>query len=138
MSGQPTGNAVPEKPRTADEINLLAPNVWPRNLVRNPDGQVSVAGVTVGALAEQFGTPLFVIDEDDFRSRCREIAGAFGVASTCTTPERRSCAPRLPAGSRKRACASTSPPVANWPWPCTPSSRLGESPCTATTNQFPN
>lgn len=78
MSGQPTGNAVPEKPRTADEINLLAPNVWPRNLVRNPDGQVSVAGVTVGALAEQFGTPLFVIDEDDFRSRCREIAGAFG------------------------------------------------------------
>ena len=40
--------------------------------------QVSVAGVTVGELAEQFGTPVFVIDEDDFRSRCREIADAFG------------------------------------------------------------
>ncbi|CAM5727931.1 diaminopimelate decarboxylase [Mycolicibacterium aubagnense] len=78
MSGQSTGNVVPEKPRTSDEINLLAPNVWPRNLVRDADGQVSIAGVTVSALAEQFGTPLFVIDEDDFRSRCREIAGAFG------------------------------------------------------------
>jgi len=78
VSGQPTGNVVPEKPRTPDEVNLLAPNVWPRNLVRGADGQVSVAGVTVGALAEQFGTPLFVIDEDDFRSRCRDIANAFG------------------------------------------------------------
>lgn len=29
-------------------------------------------------LAAEYGTPLFVIDEDDFRSRCREIAAAFG------------------------------------------------------------
>ncbi|PEG54364.1 diaminopimelate decarboxylase [Mycolicibacterium diernhoferi] len=57
---------------------LLAPNVWPRNLVRGDDGVVSVAGVSVTDLAEQFGTPLFVIDEDDFRGRCREIADAFG------------------------------------------------------------
>ncbi|WP_395311949.1 diaminopimelate decarboxylase [Mycobacterium sp. AMU20-3851] len=57
---------------------LLAPNVWPRNLVRGQDGVVSVAGVSVADLAAQFGTPLFVIDEDDFRGRCREIADAFG------------------------------------------------------------
>ncbi|MGK2870116.1 MAG: diaminopimelate decarboxylase [Mycobacterium sp.] len=57
---------------------LLAPNVWPQNLVRGADGVVSVAGVTVAELAAEFGTPLFVIDEDDFRSRCREIASAFG------------------------------------------------------------
>ena len=37
---------------------------------------VSIAGVTVSDLAAEFGTPLFVIDEDDFRSRCREIADA--------------------------------------------------------------
>lgn len=29
-------------------------------------------------LAQEYGTPLFVVDEDDFRSRCREIASAFG------------------------------------------------------------
>ena len=29
-------------------------------------------------LAQEYGTPLFVIDEDDFRFRCKEIAAAFG------------------------------------------------------------
>ncbi|MGV1088943.1 MAG: diaminopimelate decarboxylase [Mycobacterium sp.] len=56
----------------------LAPNVWPRNLVRGADGTVRVAGVAVTELAGEFGTPLFVIDEDDFRGRCREMAQAFG------------------------------------------------------------
>ncbi|MEN3219533.1 diaminopimelate decarboxylase [Mycolicibacterium porcinum] len=57
---------------------LLAPNVWPHNLVRGDDGVVSIAGVPVTELAAEYGTPLFVIDEDDFRSRCRDIASAFG------------------------------------------------------------
>ncbi|ANE79715.1 diaminopimelate decarboxylase [Mycobacterium adipatum] len=77
MSAQ-SGTAVPPKPGTSDEIMLLAPNVWPRSLVRGADGVVTVAGVSVTDLAERFGTPLFVIDEDDFRGRCREIASAFG------------------------------------------------------------
>ncbi len=69
---------APAKPQSSDEIMLLAPNVWPRNLVRGDDGVVSIAGVPVTALAAEYGTPLFVIDEDDFRSRCRDIASAFG------------------------------------------------------------
>ena len=69
---------APVKPESADELMLMAPNVWPRNLVRGDDGVVSIAGVAVTELAQWFGTPLFVIDEDDFRSRCREIAKAFG------------------------------------------------------------
>ena len=73
-----SAHAVPPKPGTSDEIMLLAPNVWPRSLVRGADGVVTVAGVSVTDLAERFGTPLFVIDEDDFRGRCREIASAFG------------------------------------------------------------
>ena len=32
-------------------------------------------------LAERYGTPLFVMDEDDFRGRCREMAEAFGGGS---------------------------------------------------------
>ena len=39
---------------------------------------VSIAGCAVTDIADEFGTPVFVIDEDDFRSRCREIAAAFG------------------------------------------------------------
>ena len=71
------GNA-PAKPASAREILHLAPNVWPDNLIRADDGVVSIAGVSVTDLAAEYGTPLFVIDEDDFRSRCRHIAAAFG------------------------------------------------------------
>ena len=69
---------APQRPQTAADVLTLAPNVWPRNLVRDTDGVVSIAGVTVADLAAEYGTPLFVIDEDDFRARCREIAAAFG------------------------------------------------------------
>lgn len=69
---------VPARPQTAQELLALAPNVWPRNALRGDDGVVSIAGVSVNSLAQEYGTPLFVIDEDDFRSRCREIAAAFG------------------------------------------------------------
>jgi diaminopimelate decarboxylase len=56
----------------------LAPNVWPRNIVRDADGVASIAGVKATGIADEFGTPVFVIDEADVRSRCREIADAFG------------------------------------------------------------
>ncbi len=69
---------VPPRPQTAQELLRLAPNVWPRNTFRGDDGVVRVAGVAVTELAEEYGTPLFVIDEDDFRYRCREMAAAFG------------------------------------------------------------
>jgi diaminopimelate decarboxylase len=69
---------MPPRPQTSRELLQLAPNVWPRNAVRNASGVVSVATVPVTDLAREYGTPLFVIDEDDFRSRCREIAAAFG------------------------------------------------------------
>ncbi len=68
----------PPRPQSADELLRLAPNVWPRNTVRDESGATSVAGAALTDLAQEFGTPLFVIDEDDFRSRCKEIASAFG------------------------------------------------------------
>ena len=87
MNAHPAGPATPRRsitpvrpprPASPDELLLLAPNVWPRNTVRGDDGVVSIAGVTVTDLAREYGTPLFVIDEDDFRSRCRDMAEAFG------------------------------------------------------------
>ena len=70
--------SAPGRPQNSGEMLELAQNVWPHNLIRGDDGTVRVAGLTVTDLAAQFGTPLFVIDEDDFRSRCREMAQAFG------------------------------------------------------------
>ena len=69
---------APQRPQTTAEVLALSPRVWPRNLLRGDDGVVRVAGVPVTELAATYGTPLFVIDEDDFRSRCREMAEAFG------------------------------------------------------------
>ncbi|MCB0933498.1 MAG: diaminopimelate decarboxylase [Mycobacterium sp.] len=68
----------PPRPQSAADVLTLAPNVWPRNAFRGSDGVVRVAGVTVTELALEYGTPLFVLDEDDFRGRCREMAAAFG------------------------------------------------------------
>ncbi|MFZ8902223.1 MAG: diaminopimelate decarboxylase, partial [Ilumatobacteraceae bacterium] len=42
------------------------------------DGSLSIASCRVTDLAEEFGTPLFVYDENHIRSRCREAVNAFG------------------------------------------------------------
>ena len=88
MSAHPAGSrheyphapAIGERPATSDELMSLAPAVWPRGASRREDGAVEFAGVAASDLAAEYGTPLFVIDEDDFRSRCREMAEAFGGA----------------------------------------------------------
>jgi diaminopimelate decarboxylase len=45
-------------------------------------GSLSVGGVDLAALAAEFGTPLYVYDEDELRTRCREYRAGFdgGVA----------------------------------------------------------
>ena len=70
--------ASPPRPQSPEELLRLAPNVWPRNVARNETGVTCIAGIPLTDLAQEYGTPLFVIDEDDFRSRCKEIAVAFG------------------------------------------------------------
>jgi diaminopimelate decarboxylase len=68
-SGFPPANAV--------ELDLLPAKVWPRNTFRAADGVVRIAGVDVRELADTYGTPLFVVDEADFKSRCADYAEAF-------------------------------------------------------------
>ncbi|MEJ6014293.1 diaminopimelate decarboxylase [Corynebacterium sp. H127] len=61
------------------DFNALPAHVWPRTARREEDGIVTIGGVPLPELVEEFGTPLFVVDEDDFRSRCRDMAAAFGA-----------------------------------------------------------
>lgn len=61
------------------DFNNLPAHVWPRTARREEDGIVTIGGVPLPDLAEEYGTPLFVVDEDDFRSRCRDMAAAFGA-----------------------------------------------------------
>ncbi|MDJ0499010.1 MAG: diaminopimelate decarboxylase, partial [Acidimicrobiia bacterium] len=46
------------------------------------DGRLHLGGCNVVELAEEYGTPLFVYDEEHLRARCREAVAAFpdGVA----------------------------------------------------------
>ena len=74
----PAKETMEERPRNASEMTTLPEHVYPRHAARGDDGVVTLAGVPVTDLAAQYGTPLFVIDEDDFRGRAREMAAAFG------------------------------------------------------------
>ncbi|MGV9879888.1 diaminopimelate decarboxylase [Streptomyces sp. NPDC003006] len=84
-------SAHPAGPRHADvlpeghysapptDLNALDPKVWSRTVTRAPEGVVSVGGIEVTRLAEEFGTPAYFVDEADFRARCRAWRDAFGT-----------------------------------------------------------
>jgi len=74
----------------------LEPAVWPRCAARSATGVLELGGVDVRDLAAEFGTPAYVLDEDDFRGRCRDWRDAFagsdvyyaGKAFLCTAVAR--------------------------------------------------
>ncbi|MEV6669955.1 diaminopimelate decarboxylase [Streptomyces sp. NPDC051162] len=84
-------SAHPAGPRYADvlpeghyaapptDLNALDPRVWARTVTRDADGVATVGGIKVTELAEEFGTPAYFLDEDDFRARCRAWRDAFGT-----------------------------------------------------------
>ncbi|WP_203968256.1 diaminopimelate decarboxylase [Sediminihabitans luteus] len=55
-------------------------HVWPSGAELADDGSLTLAGIDVRELAEQQGTPAFVLDEADFRARARRYADAFTEA----------------------------------------------------------
>ena len=50
---------------------------WPETTRRTSEGALEFGGVSVLDLAEEFGTPLYVFDEDTLRSRARLIRDEF-------------------------------------------------------------
>ena len=62
------------------DVNTLIDGLWSRTTARNAEGAVEVGGVDVRRIAEEVGTPAFVLDEDDFRHRARAFRDAFAEA----------------------------------------------------------
>ena len=60
--------------------DALDPKVWSAGTARADDGGLAVQGVSAAALAAEFGTPLLVMDEDDFRARARSFREGFDSA----------------------------------------------------------
>ena len=71
VQGGPTWLTVP------DDLNELDLSLWPRGTHRDETGRVVVAGVALTDVVAEHGTPVYVIDEDDFRSRARDFRAAF-------------------------------------------------------------
>jgi diaminopimelate decarboxylase len=89
--------AHPAGPRHADvlpadhppappaDLNALHPAIWPRSAARR-DGVLTLGGVDVRDLAAEFGTPVFVTDEEDVRGRAREYLEAFQETASPDQP----------------------------------------------------
>src|SRR6201982_2617505 len=77
-AGPRHGDVLPadHPPAAPEDLNDLPEAVWPRG-ARRSGGVLTLGGVDVRDLAAEFGTPLYVCDEEDVRSRCREYLEAF-------------------------------------------------------------
>jgi diaminopimelate decarboxylase len=81
--------------REPDDPNALVPQLW-SSTARKVDGVLEIGGVPLTDLVAQHGSPAYVLDEADFRSRARAFRDAFagydvyyaGKAFLCTTVAR--------------------------------------------------
>ncbi len=82
-------------PEPAD-VNALVPLLWSSTARKNDDGALEVGGVDLRDLVAEHGSPAYVLDELDFRTRARAFRDAFadydvyyaGKAFLCTTVAR--------------------------------------------------
>ena len=72
---------APEWLEEPQDQNLIDGAIWPSSMARSAAGDVTIAGVSVGQLATQFGTPLMVIDQNDFFARGAKVKVAFDDAA---------------------------------------------------------
>jgi diaminopimelate decarboxylase len=71
------GHRGPAWLRTPRDVNALVESLWSTTAERGADGSLRVGGVDVRELVAEHGSPLYVLDEADFRSRARAFREAF-------------------------------------------------------------
>ncbi|MDP4333194.1 diaminopimelate decarboxylase [Curtobacterium sp. A7_M15] len=71
---------APQHLRFPTDASALTARIWPASATRTDDGELVVGGVTASDLVEQFGTPLYVVDERDVQSRAVRVRNAFTEA----------------------------------------------------------
>ncbi|MCP9620445.1 diaminopimelate decarboxylase [Nocardia otitidiscaviarum] len=58
-------------------VPRLAPSVWPTDTHYDTDGRITVGGVALSDIADQYGTATYVLAEDEVRARCRAYRKYF-------------------------------------------------------------
>jgi diaminopimelate decarboxylase len=81
VSASPAAPLVPEWLSVPHDANDLPPAIWPSSAQRDADGALTVGGVGARALADRYGTPLYVLDEEEVRARARRTLAAFRDAA---------------------------------------------------------
>jgi diaminopimelate decarboxylase len=74
-------DAVAAHVPAADEAHRSLPvprQLLPDSAAVGDDGWLGIGGCSTADLVREFGTPLFVYDEDHLRARCREAVDTFG------------------------------------------------------------
>ncbi|OIH93473.1 diaminopimelate decarboxylase [Curtobacterium sp. MCBA15_001] len=71
---------APPRLRSPADASALSARIWPASATRTDDGSLVVGGITAHDLVEQFGTPLYVVDEHDVQSRAVRVRDAFAEA----------------------------------------------------------
>ena len=59
------------------DVNALLQSLWSTGICKDETGVLTVAGVSVVEIADEVGTPVYVVDEADLRARARAFADAF-------------------------------------------------------------
>ena len=59
------------------DVNALLGTLWSSGVAKDENGVLTVAGLSVIEIANQVGTPVYVVDEADLRARARAFAEAF-------------------------------------------------------------
>lgn len=87
---EPVKDVVPASPLAPTWLSLpghgsdLIPEngvaLFPASARRDGQGVLEVGGVSVNDLARRYGTPLYVVDEDELRTRARRFREAFDQA----------------------------------------------------------
>lgn len=90
---------VPAQPQgSTAELN---PALWPLTARRRDDGSLEIGGIGVAELVEEFGSPLYVLDEVDVRARAATFKAAYDT-------------PEMPADVYYAAKALMATAVARW------------------------
>ncbi|WP_061299325.1 diaminopimelate decarboxylase [Herbidospora cretacea] len=77
-AGDRHAEVLPEDrpPHAPADLNSIDSAIWPRTSERVA-GSLTIGGLDVRDLAKEYGTPLYVLDEEDFRARAADFRQAF-------------------------------------------------------------
>jgi len=73
------------------DLNYIAEEIWAHGVKRGDNGVLLLHGQDVRDLAEKFGTPVYLLDESDFKQRARNYSQAFAGADVFYASKAFSC-----------------------------------------------